>query len=364
MKTLLMAATTFILASHALAQSPFSIFESGNVSAANSTASDTGTAGWGYRFSFTSGTGTTAVPYLIVGKTYLEQAIPAKLLVKFRSPLWVDGITRVVAILDRGGIGDTARVAQYTVYVWPSSEWTEGAFTFALSTSSFSRLRFSLTFVPGDSGTRTIFADDIRTVSSLGDTVSLDDGGALPVQLTMFSTSMDGMAVVLTWRTATEVNNYGFEIERRIIGGLAWHTVGFVQGFGTTTSPRDYAFTDREVSYGRYVYRLKQIDRDGTFAYSGDAEISAGTVPTALTLGNFPNPFNPSTKVQFSVPYDGWVTLKIYDVLGKEAATLVDREMVAGNHEVTFDASGLPTGVYFSRIVAGAVATKKMVLAR
>lgn len=195
----------------------------------------------------------------------------------------------------------------------------------------------------------------------------------LPVELTSFSAVSSGITVRLDWATATEVENYGFEIERRptmINDQLSinnWTKVGFVQGAGTSTRPREYQFTDRGLSSGRYLYRLKQIDRDGNFKYSGSVETVVGLMPASFSLGqNFPNPFNPQTAFEFTVPVTGFATLKLYNLLGEEVETLVNEKVEAGSiHRLNFNASALASGLYFYTLRSGSFSeTKKMVVVK
>jgi hypothetical protein len=177
----------------------------------------------------------------------------------------------------------------------------------------------------------------------------------LPVELTSFTTShVSAHQVVLHWRTATELNNAGFDVERRNSGGdaQAWRRLGFVAGAGTSNAPREYGYADATVSAGRYEYRLKQIDRDGRWEYSKVIEAEAGAVPNVFELSqNYPNPFNPSTTLSFTVPSDGYASLKVYTALGQQAALVYEGGVQAGvRHDVTFDASGLASGVYFARL--------------
>ncbi len=149
----------------------------------------------------------------------------------------------------------------------------------------------------------------------------------LPVQLTSFSASTVLMGALLNWRTVTETNCYGFEVERRAVSGQqsvvnGWQKVGFVSGNGTSNAPHEYTFTDLNLVNGRYTYRLKQIDQDGSFQHYGNAEVEIGAAPNALTLCNYPNPFNPMTTVVFSIPRDGYATLKVFNILGQEVAKL------------------------------------------
>jgi hypothetical protein len=130
-----------------------------------------------------------------------------------------------------------------------------------------------------------------------------------------------------------------------------WQKIGFVQGNGTSNSPKDYSYTDASVASGTYAYRLKQIDNDGTFEYSSEAEITL-SVPKVLALDqNYPNPFNPSTTINFTLAEDSHVSLRVFDMLGREVATLANGEMKAGEvHNVLFDASKLSSGLYFYRL--------------
>jgi len=193
--------------------------------------------------------------------------------------------------------------------------------------------------------------------------------GFVPVELVSFAASVTGTNVNLSWMTATEVNNQGFEIERSSDQNN-WERVGYVEGNGTTTETKYYSYTDTKLESGTYYYRLKQIDFNGTYEYSSTVE-AVVTVPREFALEqNYPNPFNPSTTINFSLAADSKVTLKVYDLLGQEVVTLVNGELTAGEQEVTFNAAGLNSGVYFYRINAeGAnsknfTSVKKMILTK
>jgi len=186
----------------------------------------------------------------------------------------------------------------------------------------------------------------------------------LPVELQSFTYTASGNTVMLNWKTATEVNNDGFDIERRAIGSQQWTKIGFVQGSGTSNSSHDYCYTDNVGIAGSYSYRLKQIDRNGAFVYSQAVQVAIA-VPKVLALSqNFPEPFNPTTTIQFTVPDDGRATLKVYNAIGQEVAALFNDEAAAGVvHQLQFNGSDLSSGMYFSRLeFGGKMQVKKMLL--
>ena len=190
------------------------------------------------------------------------------------------------------------------------------------------------------------------------------DAGTLcsvPVELKSFTANSSANKITLSWETATEINNLGFEIQRSN-NNSGFVTVGFVKGFGTTTELHSYSYIDN-IS-GKFYYRLKQVDFNGTYEYSNVVEVS--TPPGTFQLEqNYPNPFNPSTKISFNIPDRNFVTLKVFDVLGREVAELVNEEIPVGTHSVTWDANEFASGMYFYTIKAENFnQTKKMILIR
>ncbi len=186
----------------------------------------------------------------------------------------------------------------------------------------------------------------------------------IPVELTSFTADVIDDAVVLNWTTATEINNQMFEIERRSEEGQ-FFTIGYVEGYGTTTEPQEYSYMDNSVGTGIYYYRLKQIDYDGSFEYSDVVEVEV-TAPIEFALHqNYPNPFNPSTTIRFELNQSGQTLLKIYDILSREIVRLVDEVLPAGSYKVTFDTNSLPSGIYFYRLESsGLNEVRKMILLR
>jgi len=192
----------------------------------------------------------------------------------------------------------------------------------------------------------------------------------LPVRLTSFNALVRNNLVNLKWTTATEIQNYGFEIERAQVTttsprNLRYAKIGFVRGSGTSNSPKEYSFVDNSRLYGVYSYRLKQVDIDGGYEYSDAVTVRIGTRPIAFDVKNYPNPFNPETNIRFELPNSGNVNLSIYNLLGEKVATLVDEYKEEGIYQEAFDARNLPSGVYFSVLQAGSsIIMKKMLLVK
>ncbi len=183
---------------------------------------------------------------------------------------------------------------------------------------------------------------------SLGNSIVV---GVVPVELTSFAAAVSENGVALSWQTATETNNRGFEVERSI-DNSAYNLVGFVDGFGTTTEKRNYIYTDKITAPGNYYYRLKQIDFDGSYEYSNVVEVDFSGISNYEIMQNYPNPFNPSTQIEFAIPVDAKVSIKVFSVLGQEVANLTNNQFAAGSHKVNFDASRLTTGTYIYSISA------------
>ena len=190
---------------------------------------------------------------------------------------------------------------------------------------------------------------------------------ALPVELISFTAECFSNNVNLKWSTVTEVNNFGFEIERAInnneLGIKDWKKIGFVEGSGTSNAAKNYSFIDKDLSAGTYSYQLKQIDRGGQFKYSQSVQVEI-TAPSILKLSeNFPNPFNPTTTISYALPTRANVSLRIFNLLGQEIATLENGQKEAGNYSVEWNALKVSSGVYFYQLDAGGLLqTKKLLL--
>lgn len=196
-------------------------------------------------------------------------------------------------------------------------------------------------------------------------TITGTDMNPLPVELTSFTAAAERNNVNLNWSTMTEINNSGFDIERKLISDSTWNKIGFIQGSGNTTQTKNYKYEDRNLITGKYNYRLKQIDYNGNFSYHNlQNEVNVGIPDKFYLSQNYPNPFNPSTKINFEVPKDSKVSLQIFDMTGRLVATLLNnQDHSAGYYTVQFNASAFASGTYFFRMAAGDfVQTKKMQL--
>lgn len=207
-----------------------------------------------------------------------------------------------------------------------------------------------------------IFDGDNETFWNYG-AFTDENTAPLPVELSSFTGKADGKEVKLNWVTKTEINNYGFNVERKVNDGQ-WNSLTFIKGNGTSNSPKEYSYSDKDLFAGgsKFQYRLMQVDTDGKFEYSDIVEVEI--LPTKFELSqNYPNPFNPSTTIQFSLPKATQLKINIYNMLGELVETLAEGTYEAGYHKVTFNASNFPSGIYIYRIESNAFTqVRKMVL--
>jgi hypothetical protein len=208
---------------------------------------------------------------------------------------------------------------------------------------------------------------NIEIGNDFGGTVSLAIGtsAALPIQLSAFTASvLEGVNVKLDWTTISEINNYGFYVERKLTSEETFMELpnSFVKGAGTTNEEQHYTWTDKSVAHGTYHYRLRQVDLNGDFAYSQPIEVVVSGVVSVWDDGlplefkllqNFPNPFNPVTEIRYAIKDAGFVTLKIYNVLGQEVVTLVNEQKQPGRYSARFEANTLSSGLYMYRLTSG-----------
>ncbi len=192
----------------------------------------------------------------------------------------------------------------------------------------------------------------------------------MPVELIYFNYQLTGLAVLLSWGTATEVNNYGFNVERN--SGSLWQTITFVMGSGTSNSPKYYSFYDTTVASGKtYLYRLKQIDNDGSYKYSDTLVVSIisgikknkNIPPLNFSVSqNFPNPFNPVTNIKLELPQSAEIIFRVYNIAGQLVFEDHYANVLPGSYTISFDGSGLSSGVYYYYVTAGRYSQAKLMV--
>jgi hypothetical protein len=230
---------------------------------------------------------------------------------------------------------------------------------------------YTFEFFAANHFTKTISGVQVNNYQATILNVELVPDDIIPVNFSIYNAGVINNTVKLNWETISETNNRGFEIQRKR-NNENYIILGFVEGNGTTTSWSQYSFIDENVEPGLYLYRLKQVDFDGSFTYWASLEVYI-SAPLVFSLEqNYPNPFNPTTKIKYRIPLSppllkgeseagGFITLKVYDVLGNEVAILVNEE--SASYEVEFNGTGLPSGIYFYQLkTSDLVNTRKMVL--
>lgn len=199
--------------------------------------------------------------------------------------------------------------------------------------------------------------------------VSLQTENPLPLELLSFSANVRDRDVTLKWKTATEVNVFGFDVERQQSAvnkdrSADWEKVGFVRGFGNSASPKDYTYADTKINSGKYIYRLKMIDNDGTYEYSGELKVEIDKPAVTDMAQNYPNAFNTATKIEYQLVNLSNVRLEVYSITGEKVATLINEALESGYYHYYFDAGryGLSSGVYIYRMIAADQVTKNNVV--
>jgi len=177
----------------------------------------------------------------------------------------------------------------------------------------------------------------------------------VPVELALFDALIEDGNVVLKWQTASETNNYGFEVLKSPLGNgeVDWQRLGFVPGNGTTSETQTYSFVDKKPAPGKWQYRLKQLDTNGDFSFSDVVTVQVSVPQKFVLYPNYPNPFNATTQISFNLPTDEHVRLDVFDVKGGLITTLFNQEMTAGYHSAEFTCDEQASGVFFYKIVAG-----------
>ena len=273
-----------------------------------------------------------------------------------------EGGNEYVAIFAYGSGNENIRIVE--VPLGDPTQATLYAVTPALGTNANGNGLGDVEFQVNPDFTVNVFA--LSTNNGLG---AYRSTSVLPVELTSFAASVIDRTVTLKWRTESESNSHGFEIEKRS-NQSGWNTIGFVKSAGNSTQSQNYSFVDSKVETGSYLYRLKMIDLDGTFSYSTVIEVEVGT-PTTFSLSqNYPNPFNPTTRIDYQVPFSANVQIELYSITGEKVASLVNGELAAGFYSLDINAATLrlSSGVYFYRMISTDIQgskfvdTKKMVL--
>lgn len=272
------------------------------------------------------------------------------------------GVIKITAKLATGGRGTGAIIST----VPPGTKLGRLR---VINSTSFSQLQPDLKFCFDISPYPTKISSYINGTNTVNtDTtafINLIDNSALPVELTSFGSNVSGRQVNLKWETKSELNTRQFEIERALVsvqGGISgWAKAGTVNAAGTSVTPKLYSYVEKNLQGGKYQYRLKIIDIDGSYKYSKiiEAEIS---LPKDFELSqNYPNPFNPTTKIDYQLPNDARVVLEVYSITGQKVLELINKEEKAGYYSVNFGSSTvkLASGIYLYRISAIESATGK-----
>ena len=210
-----------------------------------------------------------------------------------------------------------------------------------------------------------IYISVLISLPTLGDT--------LPVELIYFLGDSDSSGINLNWGTATEVNNYGYNIERSS-DQVNWNVIGFVPGHGNSSSPKDYSFTDSEITEnGFYYYRLMQIDTDGGFEYTDIVEVEynfitaikltdGGIQPEYSLSQNYPNPFNPSTTIEFTLHVSADIRLELCSITGQTLRVLLDENLPAGTHQTTLYINDFSSGVYVYCLITPQITLSRKII--
>ncbi len=258
-----------------------------------------------------------------------------------------------IAITVDDGAGGTELSPKLTIvsdgawrlYQWnmKSSGWTSFASGDGVLTGPNVTLDAVMLYGADASSDWTLYIDDVKYAKN----------DPLPVELTSFTAAATEGGVRLNWETATELNAYKFTLYRRLQNESAWSFAGEVNASGNSYSPKSYTFMDKISVAGVYVYKLTSTDFDGYVENKGEVTAAVNSPAEFKLTQNYPNPFNPATVIKYSLPHDTHISLKVYDMLGREAAVLVDGFQQAGNHEAVFNAGNFASGIYIYVLSAG-----------
>lgn len=197
--------------------------------------------------------------------------------------------------------------------------------------------------------------DQSGNESAFSNRIDTTIAASTPVELSLFLGQVNLNQVNLVWKTETESNNFGFEIQRRKNVETKYTKIGFINGKGTTTVPQEYQFIDEKIEKGTYYYRLKQIDFDAKFEYSPEIKVVINIPNEYQLFQNYPNPFNPKTTITYNLAEMSHVKITIYDITGREIQKVVDQLQEAGRYEIEWTAqdgheTSLAGGVYYCKL--------------
>ena len=246
------------------------------------------------------------------------------------------------------------------VGVDPGTEWGSG-----LTSTADNTLRRKAGTTAGDANPNDTFDPSIQWDGYAQDTFSgLGSPAPVPVELSSFTLTVRNNIINLQWETKTEINNYGFDIERSSTTTVqGWEKIGFVNGHGNSNSPKYYSYKDKSATGGKFIYRLKQIDTDGKYEFSKEVEVDLGLPKNYALEQNYPNPFNPATRITYTLPVESNVQLAIFNVEGELVKSIVNEKQSAGVYTINFDASELASGTYIYKLLANNfIQLKKMLL--
>lgn len=188
-----------------------------------------------------------------------------------------------------------------------------------------------------------IYIDGIRVAKNW-------EQAPLPVELSLFTALQKGDKVILDWKTETEIDNYGFDIERKIVSDYVnedWKKIGFLAGYGNSNVPRYYSFFDKDIyNYASYSYRLKQKDNNGSYKYYEEIKIDINNASIFSLYQNYPNPFNPETTIRFSIPSDDYIQIALYNTLGEKIKEIVSGFYKKGDYRVYINSEDMSSGIY------------------
>ncbi|MDR3668180.1 MAG: FISUMP domain-containing protein [Ignavibacteriaceae bacterium] len=237
---------------------------------------------------------------------------------------------------------------QKYAYYWNSTNYDE-------SNAFYSMLISDNNINEGGAGNK-IAGISIRCINNLSIT-------ELPVDLTSFIATVQNNKIILKWNTATEINSSTFDIQKKISINNNWQKVATIKASGNSNLPRNYSYIDKNVEPGKYSYRLKMVDFDGTTKYSKIIEVVVNPSVKFELSNAYPNPFNPTTIIHYQIPINTIVTIKLFDVLGKEIEILVNEVKPAGVYEIMLNGKNLSSGTYYYQMKAGNfLETKKLIL--